>query len=513
MDDLKETLPRVPDDIAPYILFDRVDGQPRLLIADNNKSDPKIQSFYRRIREIPELGSLEPRFLSLPELRQLQSDESAELITSTNQDRVIGLFRLARQVGASDIHMKIGHEGLTQIQMRVHGELETVDTLEKEEGRLLASTIVLSMCDQAEKLFNETRPQDGRLAAKFLEGLNLFGARYAHIPSTFGLNVVMRIIPDDGKTPPSLAELGFLPEQQALLNDIVSTPEGELVLSGPTGSGKSTTLRSLGTLWTQMTRGKKCLFTVEDPPEGRIPGAVQTAITADRNDPEAVSQAWVRSITAAVRLDPDAILVGEMRCANSARTALMAAMTGHLVLTTLHANDPFNILERLATLDVEPDLIADPQIMIGLVSQRLVQTLCPHCSLTWDQAAPGLNDREQSLIRAWCDTDKVRFRNTDGCPHCRIEAGKHHISRGVTGRVVVAEVVRPDIHLLSLYRREGRLAARRYWHDKLQGITRCEHIRQLVNSGRVDPLAAHAIVPLDEDRVFLGLQEVSREEH
>lgn len=472
----------------------------KFLISANHRANAQVQSFYRQVKE---KTGLAPTFVSLPELKQYQEDVSDELVTSQNQQKVIELFRLARENNASDIHLEIGYQGVTQVSLRIHGELEVIDNLEKEEGEDLASTIVLSMCDMAEKQFNAGRQQDGRLAARFLEGLDLFGARYAHTPAVYGLYVVMRIIPDDGKAPPTLAELGFLPPQIALIEQVLRKPEGIVILSGPTGSGKSTTLRSFGAWYVETTDGKKRLITGEDPPEGKIRNAVQTAIIADRNNPDAVSQAWVRFMTAALRLDPDCILVGEVRCRNSARTAVNAAMTGHLILTTLHANDPFNILERMTALDIDPELIADPQLMTGLISQRLVQKLCPDCALTADAARPLHSAQDMALVARFCDMDTVRFRNPEGCPSCRKTIRHRAVSKGVVGRTVIAEVVQPDAKLLDIYRQHGRLAARRYWHSQLHGITRHEHLMTYINAGQVDPLMANLISPLDEDEAFL----------
>lgn len=467
----------------------------RFLISENHRHLPAVQTFYKKMKA----AGREATFVSLPALKQYLNNENVALSTSQNQQKVIELFRLARQTGASDIHLEIGLGGMTKVLMRINGELEYVDSLDVQEGRELASTIVLSMCDMAEKQFNENRQQDGRLASKFLDGLGLFGARYAHQPAVYGLYVVMRILPDDGAEPPTLSELGLLPPQQQLIAQMVRKPEGVIILSGPTGSGKSTTLRTLGAMYTTNTDGKKRLMTVEDPPESQIQNAVQTAIVADKNNPEAVSQAWVRAMSAALRLDPDSILVGEIRCSNSAKTAVTAAMTGHLILTTLHANDPFNILERLSTLNVDPALIADPQLMTGLISQRLVPLLCPSCSISYEDVRGALTEDEQQLIEKYCDAPQTRFRHKSGCQACEKLVKGSRVSAGITGRTVIAEVVRPDATLLARYRSEGRLAARKYWHKELKGITRSEHLKTLINAGKVDPLMAHSVSPLDED--------------
>nr|WP_164703663.1 ATPase, T2SS/T4P/T4SS family [Candidatus Hamiltonella defensa] len=160
------------------------------------------------------------------------------------------------------------------------------------------------------------------------------------------------------------------------------------------------------------------LLTIEDPPEGRIDGAIQTPIIADKKNPEEIKRAWLLSMSYALRCDPDAILNGEIRDLESALTALKAAMTGHLVMTTLHANDGLNILERLEIEGVSARLLADPQLLIGLISQRLVQRLCPHCKVPYQQVAGQLEADDRNLIEHYCQPEKVLMRHVEGCAHC-----------------------------------------------------------------------------------------------
>ncbi|EBJ4081231.1 type II secretion protein E, partial [Salmonella enterica] len=399
-----------------------------------------------------------------------------------------------------DIHFRIGEKGLTRILYRIHGELGEAGHLETAEGETLASTIIQSMCDQAEPSFHSNRPQSARLRKEFLRQVGLFGARYEHYPTEFGLLAVMRLIPDDGHNPPSLTELGLLPEQIALLEQMLMTPEGIMLISGPTGSGKSTTLRTLCRMYMELTNGTRHLLTFEDPVEGGIPGAVQCGITADRSNPEEVSQAWASALTSGMRLDPDAILVGEQRDRNSAMASVIAALTGHIVLSTVHTPDAIRILDRLIeTFGVSGSLVIDPQVMMGLMSQRLVQTLCPHCKLDYaerlkTESLPALSALQKNLLAEHTDTQRIAFRHPDGCPHCW---------KGVNGRRAVAEIIRPDAMFMDMYQRHGKLQTRSYWVHYMQGITRRAHLQHYLNAGAVDPLNAHFICPLDEDKRLL----------
>jgi type II secretory ATPase GspE/PulE/Tfp pilus assembly ATPase PilB-like protein len=483
----------IPSKIAHRIHYKEAE-QPSLFISENDRYDVQIQAFVRTITDKKPDAFI--KFLPLDEIRALNKGDKivTDLQLTGPQKKVVELFKLAVQRKASDIHIAIGEEGLAFISLRIHGSLIRVDTIPEEDGITLASTIILSMCDVTESQFNSRRPQDGRIESKYLEGLNLFGARYSHTPTVHGIHAVMRLIPDDSENPPTLSKLGFLPEQQKLLEKMLVTPEGMVILSGPTGSGKSATLRTMANMYLTFHDYALNLVTYEDPPEGRIKGAIQCPIVANKNNPDDVLRAWRLYLANTLRIDPDAILVGEMRDPFSAQACVTNAMTGHLVMSTTHANDPFNILERLMTLDIRPELLTDPQLFIGLVSQRLVPVLCEHCRLSWNDVVNDLSDIQQQLISETCDTGTTRFRNQTGCNCCE---------EGIIGRQVVAEVIHPDAQFMLNFRERGKLTAREYWIKKMGGITRNAHVLKLVNQGLVDPRAAQRICPLDEDRRLL----------
>ncbi|HHA3657028.1 TPA: GspE/PulE family protein [Salmonella enterica subsp. enterica serovar Muenchen] len=431
---------------------------------------------------------------------------------SSRQGDVLNYFMVAKDIGASDIHGTT-RPGLTRIEMRVHGELETVSELAEEDGKAQAATIILSMCDVTEPQFYAGRKQDGRVAAKFLRKVGLFGARYSHTPTADGLHFVMRVIPDDGDVVPTLEKLGFLPEQIRLIKRTLRLPEGMIILSGPTGAGKSTTLRACSDLYLKRTRYKKRLLTVEDPPEGRIVGAIQTPIICDKADEAEVRLAWQRALTSALRLDPDAILPGELRDLISILAGIFAAQTGHLVLSTLHSNSAFSIPERMITMGANAGLVADAQLLVGLISQRLVQVLCPECRIPWSVKKEHLTTEEREYLEKYCSVEGVcqpenlHFRNEEGCPTCRkavIIGGKQvaTVGKGVAGRSVVAEVVRTDSTLFRLLLQQGKDAAKAYWIREMGGITRRIHLLHKLNEGMVDPLDADLIIPLDEDEVM-----------
>ncbi|EAT4157089.1 Flp pilus assembly complex ATPase component TadA [Salmonella enterica] len=488
-----------------------------ILVDEHRRGQSAVQSAVMRL--MSEHAQVSPRFVSrsvLQNCRQAAPDDAGLALkdladVSRRQAEVLGYFQTAQRTGSSDIHVTTS-PGLTRIEMRIHGDLVTVAELAEQDGEALAATIILSMCDVTEVQFFPMRKQDGRVAAKFLKKVGLFGARYSHTPTADGLHFVMRTINDDGDRVPSLAQLGFMPAQITLIQRILRLPEGMVILSGPTGSGKSTTLRSFSRIWLERTGFLKRLLTVEDPPEGRIAGAIQTPIICDKADEAEVRRAWERAISSALRLDPDAIMPGELRDLISILAGIFAAQTGHLVMSTLHTNSALSIPERMITMGVEAGLVLDAQLMVGLISQRLVKTLCPHCKVPWAQKKAELSAEQHAYLTQYCSEpgvcrpEDLYFRHPEGCEQCRksVVLNGHTVAtvgHGVTGRSVVAEVIRPDARLFHLLKTEGKEVARRYWMAN-GGITRRTHLLHRLGAGLVDPLEADETIPLDEDDVL-----------
>jgi len=181
---------------------------------------------------------------------------------------------------------------------------------------------------------------------------------------------------------------------------------------------------------------------VEDPPEYPIPGAIQTPV-ANVSTAEERSAAFQAAIKAAMRLDPDVIMIGEIRDTPSASLALQAAMTGHQVWTTLHANNSIAIVDRLIDLGVPAEILCDPAIVSGLVSQRLVKTLCPHCKVSLKNAIGSLSIREEyERIAKYIDLESVYIKG-EGCDKCS--------GSGLLGRTVVSEVILPDNKIMEFF--------------------------------------------------------------
>jgi type II secretory ATPase GspE/PulE/Tfp pilus assembly ATPase PilB-like protein len=503
---MEQIIEQPTENIERFVFVKREGDKVYIWVSINHRAQYAIQSYVSGLQQkYPGKTVLE--FVPLDDISQFRDDHGMNSALSEEehvetQKKVLKYFKQAVALGASDLHLTIGRDNseFTYVEVRVHGELQVVDCIDKVEGWSLAAAICQGMCDVTEKQFYPNRQQDARMKEEFLKPLGLFGARYSHTPSVGGLDAVMRLIPDDGDNVPTLDALGFLPAQIATIKRILRHPEGMVTLTGPTGSGKSTTLRAFSSYYLMMAgqgKGKlprKRLLTIEDPPEGRIPGAIQTPIIADKKNAEEVSRAWLRAISSALRLDPDAILNGEIRDLDSAMAAINAAMTGHLLMTTLHTNDAISSIDRLETMGVPGRLIADPQLMIGLISQRLVPRLCHQCKIPYAKGVDELEDDIRVLIEQHCEVNNVYLRHREGCTECY---------KGHVGRTVVAEVIAPDARFFDIYSTRGKAAAKTYWHKQLNGITRNQHLLHYINAGEVDPATAHFICPIDEDTYTL----------
>lgn len=508
-------------DTENSLLLFRYGDKTEILIDTNHRGDLRVQAGMMEMMKNHPDATI--RFVSLTEMREARAknqfthadtDKSGMTLAdidgdnSESEQKILDYFALARSLNSSDIHFLIS-ESLFQVKMRIHGILHVVDERQPQEGIALCATCILSMADISEPMFFPHREQDARLSPARMRKIGLYGARYSHRPTGDGLIAVMRLLDDDGNSVPTFEKLGYLPEQIRILNRLIFRPEGKIVLSGPTGSGKSTTLRSACRAYLDENPGRH-LLTIEDPLEGQIVGAVQTPIICDKSDPEAISLAWGRGITSAMRLDPDSIEIGEMRDLISMMATINASQTGHLVLTTLHTNSAFSIPERMITYGVNENLLCDAQLLIGLLSQRLIPTLCPACRIPWADKVSALSADQHEFLEKYCNvdglcaTENLFFHNPEGCDTCRQEVkinGKVRavVGHGIKGRTVVAEVVETNNRLFRLLKTEGKGTARQYWIKNMGGISRVRHLLHRINEGMVDPLMANRIIPLDED--------------
>ncbi|QET06241.1 MULTISPECIES: GspE/PulE family protein [Cupriavidus] len=320
---------------------------------------------------------------------------------------------------ASDIHIESVAGGLV-IKYRIDGVLQTTG---RANGAEVAEQVLSRLKVMSELDIGERRvPQDGRFKARINHREIDF--RVSIMPSVHGEDAVLRVLDKQrgGKeaAPMRLDAIGHEDDIVAAIRAIAHEPYGLILVTGPTGSGKSTTLYA--TL-TEINTGEEKIITIEDPVEYELAGVLQIPI----NDKKGLT--FARGLRSILRHDPDKILVGEIRDGETAGIAVQAALTGHLVLTSVHANNVFAVLDRFLHMDV--DIHSFVEAMLGAVAQRLMRRICPHCAI--DDAPP-----DDALLAASCltraDVAGWRFRRGAGCDACR--------RTGYLGRQPIAEVLR-----------------------------------------------------------------------
>lgn len=338
----------------------------------------------------------------------LEAPEDAPVIRLVNQ-----LLRQAVRSAASDLHLEPHEEGL-RARTRIDGTMQEIfDRRDVPARRVVSRLKVMAGLDIA-----ETRlPQDGRIALRL--GGKAIDVRLSTLPGHHGERVVMRLLDRSGGLM-DLNRLGLTDADAARLNRLAILPDGIILATGPTGSGKTTTLYSLLRL---ADRAERTILTVEDPVEYDLPGISQTPV-----NPE-IGLTFARGLRSILRQDPDVILVGEIRDGETAQVAAEAALTGHLVFSSLHANTALSAVVRLRELGVEPYLIA--ATLRGVIAQRLLRRLCPHCA-----RADAPTAAEVALFAAQGLAAPEVLRHPVGCAHCD--------TTGYSGRIGIFDILEID---------------------------------------------------------------------
>ncbi|MCL9780311.1 type II secretion system ATPase GspE [Vibrio sp. S4M6] len=390
--------------------------------------DSKLTQVYQRdsseARQLMEdIGADSDDFFSLAE--ELPQDE--DLLEAEDDAPIIKLINAmlgeAIKEGASDIHIETFEKSLS-IRFRIDGVLRDVLAPSRKLAPLLVSRVkVMAKLDIAEKRV----PQDGRISLRI--GGRAVDVRVSTMPSSHGERVVMRLL-DKNATRLDLHSLGMTANNHDNFRKLIQRPHGIILVTGPTGSGKSTTLYAG---LTEINSNERNILTVEDPIEFDIDGIGQTQVNPK------VDMTFARGLRAILRQDPDVVMVGEIRDLETAQIAVQASLTGHLVMSTLHTNTAVGAITRLRDMGIEPFLISSS--LLGVLAQRLVRTLCQECMQPFEA------DKEQKKLFELEESEPLTLYRAVGCEKCN--------QKGYRGRTGIHELLLVDSKVQELIHSEA----------------------------------------------------------
>ena len=372
--------------------------------------------------------------------------------------------------GASDVHFECDRTGIT-VRLRSDGVMAAFSRM---DGERQAQEVVSRIKVMAQLDITERRvPQDGRI--RFESGETALDLRVSIMPSVHGEDAVLRLLDKSrlksSSTEVTLESLGFDGTGSTLIRELASQPSGMVLVTGPTGSGKTTTVYAA---LAEINTGQEKIVTIEDPVEYELKGVLQIPVN------ERKGLTFAKGLRSILRHDPDRILVGEIRDAETAEIAVQSALTGHLVFTTVHANSVADVIGRFRHFDL--DMFGFMSSLNGVVVQRLVRRLCPHC-VAW--RAPS--DRELRWLQA-AGVDAKQVGSAAGCPACH--------GTGYSGRLVVAEVHQLDDAFKDLVMRQatpGELKT----HARSRGVLMLqERAAAEVAAGRTTPEEVRRVIGL-----------------
>lgn len=394
------------------------------------------------------------------ELEKEDISETTELYLAKAVDqmsRIRSLISGALRNRASDIHLEPTPDGL-RVRYRIDGVLRNITTLPLNISRkVIVALKVMSELDIAES----RRPQDGRIGEKYAgdEEAELgMDMRVSTLPCVGGEKVVIRLLPRQNPFT-KLEDLGFSKEALPTYKSWLQEPQGMIILTGPTGSGKTSTLyTSLQFVATEEVN----VVTVEDPVEYILPGITQTQVH------ERAGMSFAAGLRSILRQDPDIIMVGEIRDGETAETAVRAALTGHLVFTTLHTNDAIGAIPRIKDIGPDPALISDA--LLGIVAQRLVRRICPHCAEPYQ---PTLRDLHRLGLEQK-HTSLGTWKRGRGCDKC--------FKSGYLGREAIVELLDVDDRVREIIY-EGTMTQLHRYLQEIKFVSFAMSARHKVTTG------------------------------
>lgn len=477
----------------------------RFLVVETHKFDGRVLSFEVLARK-KKLNISKPIYVSQNEINAIYSigersqaasevGEDADLDQLQMQKDFVNVIARAAAKKVSDVHVVVADS--TQILFRTNGMMQTEMEYKKEWGELFVRAAFAS-ADISDSNYAQNEFQGAqKLGSTPLRGSkgklmlphNVLAIRLQFNPIAFGSQyLVMRLLYGDENPDGSgdLSALGFGEYEENLFYRLRAVPVGLSIIAGPTGSGKSTTLQRNMIKLLQEKNYEINLITVEDPPEYPIPGARQMPVTNANNEEEKDEQ-FTKALSAALRSDPDVMMVGEIRSLSAAQLTFKGALSGHGVWSTLHANSAPAILTRFRDMGVETFKLLDPELMKGLISQRLFRKLCPHCRISVKEKLEEISVKRLRVALGDFGIENTFVRGL-GCKYCN--------NTGIKGRMSVPEIILPDAMFLEMMIKGETRKAIDYWTSDLNGRTLKDAAIERMLKGYID---------LDEVERWCGL--------
>ncbi|MBU3602304.1 GspE/PulE family protein [Polynucleobacter sp. AM-25C3] len=501
-------LDKVALDVKTKTVFTdlRTSGNPHFMTW-LNKTKRNDGSITVELREIAQIAQLHEQGFAQ---KAIGGDKSELLV----RNYALDLIAQASKYGASDIHIMMRGTH-ADVQFEIGGDLYHFLTVFHNEGGAIARAIFQGIAQTKAAMYEELAYQNAQISgSEFPPECKLSSCRIFRGPAfslgaqgggfmTIRLQYLAGHKKEDGLDPLSyperpaghfaLAEMGYSAAQIAKIDILMNTPAGVVLFTGPTGSGKTTTLFQILQHLARIKPYNRQV-TVEDPVENPMPWAVQMVITNAKNDEE-VGIEYANLVRGALRMAPKILFLGEIRGPAVAASVIEAALTGHQAWSTLHTPDPFAAIDRIETMD--PVLLprkrfCDPAILCGVITQRLIPRACPHCKVSLsDSAASGfsLDARLLSALGTWGDVNQVYLEKEGGCQHCNYT--------GKSKRVAIAEVVLCDEALMDDFVNHGTSVARKNYRARVDSDRPLlEQALHLVFTGEVDPRAVEKTVDL-----------------
>lgn len=505
----------IPLQLLDKIAIDRANGH--VYVDKRSAGDPNLLTWQDRNKANGLVFKIKPsdvdEVAKLREggMRAYENTEDDLLV----RNHAIEIITTAAKYNASDIHIMM-RGSYTEIQIVVKGGLRVLKRISQEEGTALARAIYQGIAKVRDSSYNPLDFQNAQISSDALpNNIGVSSIRIVRGPSypqaRDGAFMTMRLqfLADHKSACQSelaalefprkpdgvfrLGVMGYTPSQVEKINELMDAPNGLILFTGPTGSGKTTAMfQALQQV--ARTKPHRRLVTIEDPVEYPMEWAVQMAITGAKNDKE-TGDAFGERVRVALRMAPNNILLGELRGPEVAVAALEAAVTGHQVWSTMHVTDPFLFVDRLELMDkkrLDRRVFCDHKLVRGVIAQRLLPKLCTECSVLLSDEPNTLSKRIVNSLQTWGDLSKVKVRGA-GCSHCGYD--------GTVGRFAVAEILVTDAAVMSDFISHGSDVARKN-HRKKPGsdVSMLESSIKYSLAGIVDPRSIEDSIDLIEPK-------------